>query len=146
MHTGTVHNAATLVITDMNSDWLQIGFTNDSGETLTEGREVVVKATGTVDKKSDGTKPTLGVVVVGGKNGEKVTVRVLALLLINGKAKGGTIATGKFVVPNGTVDANGVPGYVEAVSDDVSCAYVIKGGVVDSEIKIAIMPSNIVIP
>ena len=144
--TGTIDNAAPQVITDLKHDALQLGFTNDSGAALSEGQEVILKTAGTVDKRSSGTTRPIGVVIKGGANAARVTVRTCFTAVLNGIAKGGTINAGTFVKPNGTLNADGKPQYVAAVAWDYSLAIVVKGGAVDSEIKIAILDAPVLLP
>lgn len=144
--TGTIDNAAPQVITDLKHDALQLGFTNDSGAALSEGQEVILKTAGTVDKRSSGTTRPIGVVIKGGANAARVTVRTCFTAVLNGIAKGGTINAGTFVKPNGTLNADGKPQYVAAVAGDYSLAIVVKGGAVDSEIKIAILDAPVLLP
>ena len=144
--TGTIDNAAPQVITDLKHDALQLGFTNDSGAALSEGQEVILKTAGTVDKRSSGTTKPIGIVIKGGANAARVTVRTCFTAVLNGIAKGGTINAGTYVKPNGTLASDGKPQYVAAASGDYSLAIVVKGGVVDSEIKIAILDSPVLLP
>lgn len=144
--TGTVTNAAAQVITDLKSDSLQLGFTNDSGAALTEGQEVILKTTGLVDKRSSGTTKPLGIVIKGGANGERVTVRVFCTAVVNAIATGSTLNAGVYVKPNGTKNSDNYPQYVAVASGDYAVGYVIKGGTATSVIKVGIMDSPVLIP
>lgn len=145
--TGTVEGAAPEVLSDMRNEALQWGFTNSNAGPMVQGQEVFLKSDGTVDLRVDGSKPPLGVVIIGGETTKRVTVRVFATALAMGIAKGGTVVAGTMVVPDGTLDAtNKYPGYKTAVSDDLSCGLVIKGGTVNSVIKVAIIDGFTVIP
>lgn len=136
--TGTIQDAATLVITDMRGDALQLGFTNDSGGALAAGDEVCLKTDGTVDLRDTGTQKPVGIVVKGGADGTRVTVRTPFSAVIKGIATGGTINAGSFVKPNGS-KTGGIPQYVVVADNDFSMGLVLKGGTASSTIIIGIM-------
>lgn len=144
--TGTVDTVAPQVITDLKSDALQLGFTNGSGAALTEGQEVILKTDGTVNKRAAGTSKPIGIVIKGGADAARVTVRTCFGAVVNGIAKGGTINPGTYVVPNGNKNADSKSEYVAAASGDYALAIVIKGGAVNAEIKIAILDAPVNLP
>ncbi len=138
--TGTIQDAAAMVITDLRSDALQLGFTNDSGEALTKGQEVTLKTDGTIDKRDAGTELPIGVVVKGNDDGKRVTVRTYFTAVVLGKAKGGALTAGELVVPNGTKDSTTyVPEFIAATSSDYAVGVVLKGASLDGEIKVGIL-------
>jgi len=138
--TGTIQNAATVIISDLRHDALQLSFVNDSGITLTPGQEVMLKTDGTIDKRDAGSEIPLGIVVVAGENGKRVTVRTYFTAVIKGKAIGGAINAGVLVRPNGNKnDTTFIPEYVASTTADISVGLVIKGATQNGEILIGIM-------
>lgn len=146
MSTGTIQSKAPQVITDLEMDGLQTGFTNASGGELTEGQEITLKTTGTVDKRTSGSEYPLGIVVVGAKDGERLTARINAKAIMNCIANGGTLQPGDFVIPTGTKNADNLPLYKKAVSDDIASAVVIKGATAGNAIKVAVLHGVVIIP
>jgi len=140
--TGTVDNAASQVLKNISYDGLQMSFTNSDTVALTQGQEVILHTDGTIKKRSAGTEKPLGIIIVPADATKRATVRTNFQAEINGIAKGGTINAGEFVVPNGNKDADGYPEYVAAAAGDFVNAQVIKGGAVDSFIKIGILSST----
>jgi len=138
--TGTIQNAATVVMTDIRHDALQFSFVNDSGAALTEGQEVTLKTDGTIDKRDAASDIPLGIVVVGAANGARVTVRTFFTAVIKAKAIGGTINAGVFVNPNGNKDATThIPEYILATGNNPSVGLVIKGAAQNGSITVGIM-------
>jgi hypothetical protein len=111
------------------------------------GQEVYLSANNTVAIRTLGTQLSIGVVSVGTATaGERVTVKTTFNRVIQGIAKGGTLAVGATVKPNGNTSvADELPEYVATVSGDWAEAIVIKGGVVDTIIEVAILkaPSKV---
>lgn len=138
MSTGTVQAAENNVIRDLVSDALQLGFTNDSGGDLSEGQEVIFKTNGKLDKRDAGTELPVGIVVKGGANGEKVTIRTFATAVIMGVATGGAIEEGTPVKPNGSL-TSGVPQYVAAVAGDYCVGIACVGAAQDASMRVMIM-------
>lgn len=143
--TGSIESEAPQVVTDWKSDALQFGFTNDSGVELKQGREVILKTTGLLDKRSAGSEIPLGVVVIGGIDGARCTVRTGFTAAIKAKAIGGTLNAGTYVVPNGNVDSDGIPEYIAAVAKDYATGYVIKGGAANASIKVGILDTAVTV-
>lgn len=136
--TGSVHSASLTVFPDLRGDALQIGFVNDTGGELVKGQEVFLKSGGGLGKRDDGSTIPFGVVITGGADGEKVTVRTFLTASVTAVAKGGTLNPGAAVVPNGNVNS-GRPEYVAAGNSANYCAIVIKGGAADAEILVGIL-------
>lgn len=141
--TGTVQSAAAQTITDMRHDVLQNQYVNDSGGALEPGMEVILKTDDTIDKRDAGTEFPFGIVVLGGADGEKVTIRSFFQSIIKGIATGGAITSGVFVKPNGVLDANDKPQYVAVAAGDYAAAHVLVGAAEDAEITIGILESPV---
>lgn len=139
--TGTIQSAAPQVITDITNDALQVSFVNTSGGALVSGQEVTIKTNGEVDKRDAGTELPHGIVIVGGANNARVTVRLFGQAIINAIIKLAGANAGALVKPNGTIDATGVPQYVATTDGDYVSGYVIKGGLVDTAVKVLILNS-----
>jgi len=140
MSTGSIQDAAVVVMTDLRHDALQLSFVNDSGALLTPGQEVTLKTDGTIDKRDAGTEVPLGIVVVGGDDGKRVTVRTYFTAVIKAKAIGGAINAGVLVKPNGLKDATtGVPEYVAGTSSDYAVGMVIKGAAENGQMIVGIL-------
>lgn len=137
--TGTVDSSAPQVITDQVSDALQLSFVNSSGAALTQGQEVTLKSDGTLDKRDAGTDKPLGIVMVGAVDGARATVRTPFIAVVNAIAIGGTINANTYVKPNGTKNSDNYPQYVACAAGDYASALVIKGGAVNTVIKVAIL-------
>lgn len=126
--TGTIQDEAVLIIENLRHDALQLGFTNDAGKTLVKGDEVILKADGTVDIRDAATEHPLGVVVVGGEDGKRVTVRTFFTCEMNvANANAGTIDAGTLVAPKGTRNAAGYPEYdVVAATNYAICVALVQ--------------------
>lgn len=141
MSTGTIQNPATQIIADIRHDALQHGYTNSTGAALAKGDEVYLDTDGTVKLRTAGTQKPLGVVMVGGADGERVTVRdffTLVLDVLNGGV--GAINAGALVVPLGT-KTNDIPEYDAAAATEQSCAMVIVGAAAGQPMRIGILDS-----
>lgn len=139
--TGGIQDEPIVNFPDLRHDSLQLGFTNDSGGDLKRGQEVFLKSAGGVGKRVDGSTIPLGVVIVGGADGEKVTVRTFFTASVTGLAKTNALNYGVPVVPNGNLDADGRPEYVAAGASVNYCAITIKGGAADAEVLVGILDS-----
>lgn len=113
--------------------------TNDNSADLRQGEEVILNGNLTVAKRSVGTTFPIGVVTVGGADGELVTVATVIQRTLRAIAKGGTLAAGAFVKPNGTWNAAGCPEYVAVAAGDYASAIVLSGGNVDTEIVVGFL-------
>jgi hypothetical protein len=138
MTTGSVMNASLTLSRHKATYGVFITFTNSSGATLNAGQEVILENDLTVDKRSVGTTFPIGVVDVGGVDGDKVTVHTCFARTLKAVAKGGTINVGTFVKPNGTWNALGLPEYVAVANGDYASAIVIDGGAVDTVIELGV--------
>lgn len=138
MSTGTIQDAAVQVITDLRHDALQLGFTNDSGADLKRGDEVILKTDGTVDIRDAGSERPIGIVVVGGADGDRVTVRTYFTAVMNAIATGGAIVAGVPVVPNGS-KTDGVPQYIAAVATNYYCAITLNSVAQDADVVVGIL-------
>lgn len=132
-----IQNASKTVIRYDRSYGLNLSFINDNGAALEKGMEVKVDGNNLVAERAAGDFP-IGYVTVGGADGERVTVRVIGEAVMKAHAKGGTIAAGAFVKPNGTINASGLPEYVAATTG-YALAIVITGGAVDTDLDILIL-------
>ena len=140
MSTGTIQDAAPLIITDMKSDVLQLGFTNDSGETLTPGQEVTLKTAGTIDIRDAGSDIPLGIVIKGGADGTRVTIRTYFTAVIKGKIVDSGINAGQLVVPNGSKDSTtNIPEFVAGTSSDYAVGMALNAASEDGAITIGIL-------
>jgi hypothetical protein len=108
---------------------------------LKQGQEVYLSANMTVSLRNAGSQFPIGIVTVGGKAGDLVTVGSCIQRSVLAHAKGGTINFNTFVKPNGTFNADGTPEYVAAavaLGDFVS-AIVLSGGAVDTLIQLGFL-------
>lgn len=142
MSTGSIQDQATLVVKNLSHDDLQLGFTNDSGGDLVIGDEIILKTDGTVDKRDANTEYPVGVVIVGGADGERITARVKATAVMNvNNVNAGTVNAGSFVFPDGT-KTNGYPDYdvlAQAVADVYSQVIVLKGATTGGRMVVALL-------
>lgn len=122
-----------------------LSFINDVNSALVAGQEVFISGNGIVTKRLLGSSFPAGIVTVGGAVGDLVTVHTPFQRTLKAHAKGGTLAAGVFVKPNGTLNADGKPEYVAAapVLGDFVSAIVLKGGAVDTEIVLGILRTPI---
>lgn len=143
MSTGTIQTEPVVVLSDIRSDILQLGFTNDSGETLTIGQEVVFKGDGTLARRTDGSEPMLGIIARGGEVGEKVAVRTLFSAVATVIAKD-TLNAGDLVVPGDFAkNEDGLTSYRLANQNEYCSAIVVDGGDINTQIKVGILDAVI---
>lgn len=145
MSTGTIQNAALQVIGNMKHDALQYTFTNSQGAALAKGDEVYLHTDGSVKLRNAGTQRPLGVVVVGGDDGERVTVRTyftVEMDVINNS--GGDVDAGDLLVPEGVKDADGRPQYVAAVATNLVCAVALVPASDGTVVRVGILDSMVV--
>lgn len=141
MSTGTIQNPAVQVITDMKSDVLQFTFTNGNGSALVVGDEVVLNADGSVSARTSGASRPLGIVVVGGEDGKRVTVRTFFTAVINAyNNSAGAIDAGNLCYPVGS-KTDDKPNYNLVALDEYSCAVAITQSAAGSDVKIGILDS-----
>lgn len=116
---------------------------NTSGAELKVGQEVNIESglNLSVEKRDAGTDFPLGVVTVGGVDGDQVTIATCLQRTCLAVAKGGTLNAGANVKPNGTYNAAGMPEYVATSAGDYVSAIVLSGGAVDTEIIVGILRS-----
>lgn len=143
MSTGTVQNPALQVIRNMRGDSLQYTFTNGEASTaLVPGDEVYLDTDGEVLLRTTGATIPLGVVIVGGEAGERVTVRsffTMEMVVINNS--GGDIDSGTALIPEGTKNSDGYPEYTSAVSTNLSCALALTAATDGNEITVGVFDS-----
>ncbi len=122
--------------------------TFQTSQVLEVGQEVYISANRTVSKRTAGTQVPIGTVSTPSRTGDTNTVvKTFFSRVIQGIAKGGTIAAGTFLKPNGNVSAaDQLPEYVAAAANDYASAVVINGGAVDSIIEIGVFESLVRIP
>lgn len=145
--TGTIQDAAVLVIQNLRHDALQLGFTNSQGVALAKGDEVYLHTDESVKLRSTGAQIPCGVVVVGADNGKRVTVRTyftLELNVVNGGSS--AIASGVAVVPLGTKNSEGYPEYDAAADGEFASAIVLVGGDSDESMLIGVLDSIFINP
>ncbi len=120
-------------------------FLNGSGAELKAGQEVFISANMTVNKRTTGAQFPIGVVSIGGADAENVTVACCIQRSLKAHAKGGTLAAGVFVKPNGTYNADGTPEYIAAAPalGDYVSAIVLSGGAVDTTLELGILRTPI---
>lgn len=147
MSTGTIQNAALQIINTMKGDALQLGFTNSQGAALSKGDEVYLHTDGTVKLRSSGATRPLGVVVVGGADGERVTVRTYFTVVVDVvNTTGGTNNAGDALVPDGTKDSEGRPNYIAGVTGNYCCAIALNSVADDAVVRVGILDSMIILP
>jgi hypothetical protein len=114
------------------------------GSVLAIGQKVKISANNTVVKCSAGTDFSIGVVTNtdNGDGSNKVTVHANIMRDSKAVAIGGTLNAGAFVVPNGVMNADGIPQYVAAASGDHVSAIVLSGGAANSVIRILHLRSS----
>jgi hypothetical protein len=101
------------------------------------GQTVRISANNTVVPCTAGTDLSIGVVTDNDDNdGNKVTVHANILRTSLAIAKGGTLAAGAVIVPDGTVNADGLPGFAAAATGNFVQAVVLRGATVGLQITI----------
>lgn len=140
--TGTIQSEKNQTLKNWDKGRLQISFVNDSGGTLYPGMEVTLKTTGKVDKRNAGTDVPVGIVMVGGADQTRVTVRLYCTITIKAKAIGGTLNPGSWVVPNGNIDSTYEdPEVIAAAEGDYVSMIVLKGGIANAQILVGVLNS-----
>ena len=143
--TGTIQNAAVQIITDMKGDALQFSFVNSSGAALSKGDEVYLHTDGSVKIRNAGTQLPIGVVIVGGANGERVTVRTSFTVCLDvANNSGGPVSAGDKLIPEGTKDSNGRPQYADAAATNIVKAIALHGAVDQAVVKVGILDGFII--
>lgn len=140
--TGTIQTPNPTIFPQMEEESLKLSLI--AGVDLAKGVEVRLSADNTVNTRT-GTQFPIGVVDLAGLNGANVTVQTVFSRTMKAIAKGGTIASGAFVKPNGTLNADGRPQYVACASQDFALAIVLDGGAVDTEIVLGILRTPVVV-
>lgn len=143
MSTGTVQNASKTLYKNIQTGAIRQTFTADAD--LVAGDSVKVSGNGLVDK-AGATDLAVGVVLVGGLDGETVTVLVSAYVAdALCVATGGAITAGSLVTFTGSA-TNGVPNVAEAVAGDVVKGIVLSGGNTNTEIRVGIVNGFYALP
>lgn len=114
---------------------------NDSGGNLEPGQEVIINGDLTVDKRDAGTEFPIGVITVGGADGEKITVLTDFKTDVKGIAKGAPLTAGAFVKPDGTLGADNRVNFVATAAGDYASAVVLQGGAAAGEIYVGVLRS-----
>lgn len=150
MSTGSVQSASKTLSRHKELNNIFLTMTNDAGEALVAGQEVFINGDFSVDKRVDGSELPIGMVDVGGGDGELITVHANLLRTVRGIIKGGAATANQLLIPNGTV-TGGLPEYVAAtpseVSDgtltgvlgDIAQAVALEGALQDAELQIGIL-------
>lgn len=108
-------------------------------DALNQGQLVYLSGNNAVRKITLGTQYPLGVVKTGGLAGKKLAVQTSLCRDLHCIAKGGTIAAGAFVKPNGNLSVNGLPEVVAVAAGDYTQMVVLSGGAVDTQIRIGVL-------
>ena len=116
--TGPIMNAVNQVITDMDNA-LQFQFTTSAA--IAAGQEVALNTDGTIKLKAAADYP-IGVCIIGAASGGRATIRLNASERLVGAAGAAAINSGVLVTPDGTINANGYPNYIAAVTGNYSRA------------------------
>lgn len=147
MSTGSIQNASKTISRYYETYLLYLTLTNGQVDKLINGQEVYISGNNSVTKRTTGTQFPIGVVSVGSVD-HRTTVTVSTCLQrdLYCTAKGGTLAAGTFVKPNGNIAADGTPEYVATIAGDYASGIVLAGGAVDTEIRVGILRSPFRIP
>lgn len=146
MSTGTIQDAAPVVIKNIKHDALQMSFVvANGGGSLVVGQPVSMQTNGTLKAQGVGTDPCIGVVIKGAGDGERATVRTV-FTTEEELIAGGTLLAGALVRHNNVVDADGYPTVVAAATGEFACGVVLKGGAVGEKIIVGIIDGIVVAP
>ena len=111
MTTGTVQSASVTLSKHRETKLVTLTLTNGEGAELFHGQEVSLTGNLEVSKRDVAAQKSIGVVSIGGLDGEEVSIATAFQRTLKVIAKGGTLTAGDQVLPDGTRDANGLPGY-----------------------------------
>jgi hypothetical protein len=139
MATTSIQNASKTKSKYYEPHSLDLSLRNGSGERLIDGQEVFISGANAVTKRTTGAQYPIGIVKVGGDNGEYVTVATSLTRDIKGIATGGTLAVGAFVRQNGTLNADGLPQYVAVTTGQYAMGIVLQGGTAGTEIRVGVL-------
>ena len=113
---------------------------------IVAGQLVKISADNTVDYVTAGTDVPIGVAKTSRATTKKLAVQTFFCRDLKAIAKGGALAAGAFVKPNGNVDANGRPEVVAVALSDYSAMIVLEGGALDDEIRLGVFRAPIQTP
>lgn len=119
MNTGSIQSAPRGGVYWKENHALEKPFVNGHTEKLINGQEVYLMANGSVGLRNAADQVPIGYISVGNAPGEMVTVSSNLHATVFGAAKGGAIEPGTELVPDGTVDSNGLLGYAAATAGDL---------------------------
>lgn len=139
--TGSIQATPTQVINNMTSDVLQLSFLSSDAAAMKAGQEVYQHTDGSIKKRTTGTQKPLGILMSDCPIGERGLVRVPFHLVLTATVKTANLNAGVEVKPDGTLDADGYPNYVAAVSGDYVQSLTIKAGLVGAHVRIGILQS-----
>jgi len=138
--TGTFQSTPATGIKWKEEGNIQLPVVNGSGEDLVNGQEVIMKSDGTLDKRDAGTEFPIGVVAVGGKDGDRVTIHANFSAIIHASAKGAAHNPGAEVVPDGTL-TEGRVNYIAATAGDFVSGLVLTDAASTGDaIRVGILP------
>jgi hypothetical protein len=138
MPTGSIQDPSLTVSKYYEPHSLDLTLRNGSGGDLVHGQEVFLSANNSVNKRATGAQYPIGVVKVGGKNGDNVTIAtsfqrdMLALA-------SGAIAVGDPVRPTGVLDAAGRPTYVVATAGQWAQAVCLRAAADGAEARLGFL-------
>lgn len=137
--TGSIHNASKTICKYHETGSVDLTLLADSD--LKYGQEVYLSGNNKVEKRTTSAQFPIGVVVTPGLDTKNVTVATIFQRTIQAlNTEGGNLVAGDFVYHDGSVDANGLPGYAKADTDgDIVSGIVISGGADDTEVRVGLL-------
>ena len=139
MTTGTVLSPSITLSKHKEDYTVNLTLTNGEGAELFHGQEVHVTGNLEVSKRDVATQKSIGVVSIGGVDGERVTIATSFQRTLKVIAIGGTLTADDQVVPDGSRDSSGRPGYKAAVTTNYVSGIVLSGNTVGLEALIGVV-------
>lgn len=146
MSTGTIQTPSKTIFKTSNGSAIRQTFTADGD--LVQGQAVKLTGNGIVAVVENDTDKSVGVVEVGGLDGEKITVLVTAYVAdqLVANASGGSIAAGTLVKFKGTLNADNISEVDACVEGDMAQGIVLSGGADEAEMRIGVLHGLFVTP
>ena len=137
--TGTIQGRQTTISKFFDNGGIRLSMTNGEGAEIKNGSEVSISGDNEVELRDTATDRPLGIVEIGGLDGEKVTVHIFGQRTLKVVAKSGAFVAGDLVKYTGTQDADGVPEYTAAATGNLIVAHVIVGALEDAVAEVVIL-------
>lgn len=144
MSTGSIQSPSKTLFKYQASGILLQTFTASAD--IKEGLPVKISGSGTVAPAVP-TEQSIGVAKLSVLNGEQVTVAVTAYVIDElVQITGGAATAGNQIAFTGSVNADGIPTVTVATSGDYVKAIAITSGIANSEIRVGVLSTQILLP